>query len=178
MRDRDRVVLVSHCVLNQSVRARWGSGEASRKKAMLVDVVDALRELGVGIIQMECPELRLYGNPRQPGTKDDYDTPEFRRICSKIAVWACNLIMEPTTEDARVDLIAVLGVEGSPSCGVGRTPRTVNGVQVDAMERGLLMEALETEMANRDLKAQFIGMSLREEEQEDRLRRLVAICSG
>ncbi|RLI09377.1 hypothetical protein DRO42_04375, partial [Candidatus Bathyarchaeota archaeon] len=76
-RPRDKVAFVSHCILNQATRARWEGGGARRERGMLRDVVETLLSHGVGAVQMECPEFSLYGNPRPPRSKDDYDTPEF-----------------------------------------------------------------------------------------------------
>ncbi|MCK5319417.1 MAG: hypothetical protein KAJ55_16010, partial [Anaerolineales bacterium] len=64
--NRDKVVFVVHCVLNQTTRARWGEGGASREGGMVSEVVSLLMRQGIGAIQMECPEFSLYGNPRPP----------------------------------------------------------------------------------------------------------------
>ena len=171
--ESDRVVLVSHCILNQSTRARWPGGGARRDTGFLRDILELLMAEGVGVVQMDCPEFSLFGNPRRPRTKEGYDTPEFREICSQIAGRTCDRIIAfQKTGPTGVEVIAVLGVDGSPSCGVRRTPRIIDDEGVDASEPGLLMETLMDEMKRVGLETPIIGMSLREGEREERLRAL------
>lgn len=174
--ESERVVFVAHCILNQSTRARWEGGEARRDTGILSEVLDTLIAEGVGIVQMDCPEFSLFGNPRLPRTKEGYDTPEFRLICSQIADRTCDQIAAfLKTGPAGVGVIAILGIEGSPSCGVGRTPSMIDGEEVEAPEPGLLMETLMEELRRRGLETPILGMSLREVEGEERLRALKAL---
>ena len=172
--ESERVVLVSHCILNQSTRARWPGGGARRDAGILRAVIELLMDEGVGVVQMDCPEFSLFGNPRRPRTKEGYDTPEFREICSQIAERACDrMVAFQKTGPIGVEVVAVLGVEGSPSCGVGRTPRIIDDEGVDASEPGLLMETLMDKIRRMGLDVPIIGMSLREG--EERLRALKAL---
>ena len=107
-------MIVAHCIMNQSTRARWEGGGATRVKGAVEEVIYPLVKQGVGIIQMECPEQALYGNPRPPKSRDEYDTPEFKGKCSETAKRALRALGDGKT----MELIAVLGFEGSPSCGV------------------------------------------------------------
>lgn len=172
----DKVVFVVHCVLNQTTRARWEEGSASRDNGMVSEVVGLLMRHGVGAIQMECPEFSLYGNPRPPRSREEYDTPEFKRKCREIAIQACEgmeALMEGGSEP-EIEVRAILGFEGSPSCGVERTTRTINGERRRAPGRGHLIEALQLELRSRGLEVPFIGVSLRVEEGREALRRLEA----
>ena len=174
----DRVIFVSHCILNQSTRARWQGGGARRDTGACREVVDLLMAEEVGVVQMDCPEFSLFGNPRPPMTKEGYDTPGFREACEEIAGRACDM-MDAFREAGpeAVEVVAVLGLEGSPSCGVGRTPRILDGEGVDASEPGLLMEALMEEMRERGIEAPFLGISLRRGEREERLTALKALLT-
>ncbi len=106
---------------------------------------------------MECPEQTLDRNPRPPKSKNDYDTPEFKEKCREIAMRAVQ-----TIENGPPELIAALGFEGSPSCGVERTTRTIEGSQAESHGEGHLIEALRQEMRGRGLNAPIIGVGLRE----------------
>jgi len=177
---REKVAFVSHCILNQATRARWEGGGASRERGMFRDVVEVLLSHGVGAVQMGCPEFSLYGNPRPPRSKDGYDIPEFRERCREIAEHACDLMerfLEGTAPPG-FRIVAVLGVENSPSCGVVRVSRTVEGEIVSRPGRGHLMDALEAEMRLRGIDVPMIGVSFRPGEREDGLRRLGGLCSG
>jgi predicted secreted protein len=177
---RQQVAFVCHCILNQSTRAWWGAGGAKREKGMVSEVVSTLMSHGVGMVQIDCPEFSLYGNPRPPRSRDEYDTPEFRRRCREIAASACDAMenLKEKGRDPRVDVIAVVGVENSPSCGVEWTTRTIDGESRASRGRGLLIEAVEDEMRQRGLDAPLIGVSMKEDEREEGLKRLRAFVSS
>lgn len=175
-----RVAIVCHCVINQSTRAWWGDGGVSSEEGMISDAVRVLMKHGVGLVQMDCPEFSLYGNPRPPRSKDEYDTPEFRRRCHEIATQACDQMenLLEKSHDPKIELVAVVGVDNSPSCGVERTTRTFDGKRVGAPGRGLLFDFLGMEMRLRGIDAPFIGLSLKGDERDERLKRLEALCSA
>jgi predicted secreted protein len=177
---REKVAFVCHCVLNQSTRAWWRAGGAKREKGMVSDIVGTLMNHGVGAVQMDCPEFSLYGNPRPPRTRDEYDTPEFRRRCREIAASACDAMesLQEKGRDPRVEVVAVVGVENSPSCGVEWTTRTIKGESRASRGRGLLIEAVEEEMQRRGLDVPLIGVSMKAGVREDGLRRLRALVSS
>ena len=77
----------------------------------------------------------------------------------------------------RIELVAVVGLENSPSYEVERTIRTVDGVNIISPGRGHLMETLELEMRRKDIDAPFIGLSLTGPEREERLKRLEDLCT-
>jgi predicted secreted protein len=176
---RDRVAIVAHCILNQAARAWWGEGGASREKGMVSDVVGLLARHGVGVIQMGCPEFSLYGNPRRPRSREESDTPEFREKCREIAIQA-RVEIEALMErgiDPEMEIAGILGFEGSPSCGVKYTTRTIDGERRRAPGQGHLIEALQLEMSLRGLDVPFLGVSLREDEKQEVSRRLEAILA-
>jgi len=155
---QDRVVILAHCIMNQSTRARWEGGGASRTESVIEKIITPLLEHGVGIIQMDCPEQTLYGNPRPPKSRNDYDTPEFKERCREIAARTIQIIGN------NAELIAALGFEGSPSCGVERTTRTIECSHVDSPGEGHLIVALRQEMREKGFDAPIIGLGLRESE--------------
>jgi len=158
--------------MNQSTRARWEGGGAARTEGTIDEIITPILNHGVGIIQMECPEQTLYGNPRPPKSRDDYDTPEFKEKCREIAVRAMQTIEKST------ELIAALGFEGSPSCGVERTTRTINGSHAESPGEGHLIEALRHEMREKGLDAPIIGVGLREGELSLALGKLESLLKG
>jgi predicted secreted protein len=139
-----RVVLLAHCLLNENVRFLGG---ATRPGAVLEEVEPYLQG-GVGIVQLPCPEqlawggvlkrhlLRLYGTRvlrwsavRRPVvavarglTALRYAAPA-RRTVRLIEDYAA----------AGVEIVGVVGVGASPSCGV-RTTLDLDGA-VEAMAR-------------------------------------------
>jgi hypothetical protein len=132
---------------------------------MIPEIAGFLASHGVGVIQMECPEFSLYGNPRPPKSKDDYDTPRFKAKCRDIAQRTLNALgTGKHGQPPGMEPVAVLGFENSPSCGVERTSKTIEGSMSPSPGRGHLMDALEREMELRGFNTPYIGVSLRDDD--------------
>jgi predicted secreted protein len=133
-----RVMFVSHCMLNQNVRYQGG---ATRPGAV-DEVVANLQRAGVGIVQMQCPEQRAWGGVDKRYTMPAYgaDQTRFRRL-RRPASWlfllytrlAYRRLAGQVARDigdyvrSGQSVQAVVGVGGSPSCGV-RTTLDLKGV--------------------------------------------------
>lgn len=134
-----KLALVAHCTLNQNSRA-LGLAE---KPSAVAEIADFLMRKDLGVIQMPCPELAYAGVLRQPQTKEQYDSPAFRRHCRRIADEVAEQIRE--YEKCGIRLRLILGVDGSPSCAVNREP-------------GILIEELRSALDKRQVVAPFYGV--------------------
>lgn len=127
-----RVVFVSHCLLNQNVRYLGGA----TRPGMTGEVVDGLLRAGVGVVQMPCPEQYAWGGVCKRHTIPVYgaDRTALRRL-RRPATW---LFLEYTRlayhrlarriaaqiadyRDSGQSVESVVGIGGSPSCGVRTT---------------------------------------------------------
>lgn len=155
------LVVVVHCILNQNAKV-YG---IARYPGVIRPVVELLVKEGFGIIQMPCPETTYLGLRRWQYVKEQYDTPAFREHCSKLVKSIVDQIEDYRENGYKV--VAVLGADGSPSCGVNRTPRnpTWGGLIPDRLpnqkqvsEMGVYMEALAEELKKRQLQIPFLGV--------------------
>ena len=124
-----RVIFVAHCVLNQNTRylggAYWRGG--------VDELVDAFQQDGLGICQMPCPEQRAWGGVLKPYTLMMYGARgtwryRARRLLLSLFVaytrWRYRLLASEVAREiadyARSGFAVegVLGIGGSPSCGV------------------------------------------------------------
>lgn len=137
-----KVVLVAHCILNQNSRALG----LAKKSGVVNEVVEFLVRSGVGIIQMPCPEFTYAGVSRQPKTREQYDNATFRVHCRKIADEIANQISEYAKGGVKLRL--VVGVDGSPSCGV------------KGEVSGIFIEELRSALDKRGISAPFCGIRL------------------
>jgi predicted secreted protein len=110
-----KLVLLSHCLLNVNAKV---NGLAEYKGA-LTELILFLVDENYGIIQLPCPEMGYWGIKRWGQVREQMDTPVFVRHC--------HLIFDPVLEQI-IDyhrngyhLVAIIGVYGSPSCGVNHT---------------------------------------------------------
>jgi predicted secreted protein len=127
-----RVVFVSHCLLNQNVRYLGG---ATRPGAC-DEAVAGLVRAGVGLVQMPCPEQYAWGGVCKRYTLPVYGADRtilrrvrrpaswlflaytrlaYRRLARRVAGQIADYLRSGQTVDA------VVGIGGSPSCGVHTT---------------------------------------------------------
>ena len=107
-----KIVLLAHCIINANAKVH-GLGNYS---SMVLDLITLLHEHDIGVIQLPCPEMSTYGVKRWGHVREQFDTPFFREQCRKIA----GPIVDQLRDYARngYAVIGVVGVDGSPSCGV------------------------------------------------------------
>lgn len=107
---KSKVILVSHCVLNQNAVVRPLARSAGSFKA----IAQMLMEHDFGIVQLSCPEILMYGMKRLPMTKTEYDTPDYKALCSKLAKNDLELVQRFL--DGDITVAGIIGIDQSPSC--------------------------------------------------------------
>ena len=125
---------------------------------MFSPLIAILEETGAGIIQMPCPEFIHLGPSRPLGTDtvEQYDTPQYRDCCRNLA--RCIAAQAASYEEAGYVIVCVLGVEGSPSCGVSRAPRLVGQDSQLQPGSGVFVEVLEDQFRAAGLRVPFLGI--------------------
>lgn len=190
-----KVIFVSHCILNENVRYLGG---AFRKNG-INEIIDELQKQGIGIVQMKCPEQSAWGGVLKRyvlfayGLKNSMPTAyALRKPFISIFIWHTKrryskLAKEVASEiddyiDSGFEVIGILGIDGSPSCGVNRALdfeksfEYIASVDVEKLERnkmnaylfksclssgnGFFIEALKKELQNRNIKIRFYGHDL------------------
>lgn len=135
-----RAVFLSHCLLNHNVRYLGGA----EREAGARDLVDGYLADGVGICQMPCPEQRAWGGVLKRrmlvayGAGGTWRVPVVRALFGLFMAYTrlvyARMARQVAAEvedyqDSGVDVVAVVGIAGSPSCGVETTldlPAAVN----------------------------------------------------
>ncbi|HOK58971.1 MAG TPA: hypothetical protein PK659_08395 [Methanothrix sp.] len=137
------VYVISHCLLNPLVRVRGlGQPELCHRGPL---------------IQLPCPEAIYMGLDRWAVTRNQLDLPEYRRFCRELMLSSLDAI-EMLSRRYR---IVVVGVAGSPSCGVFTTTTGYTGGRVRESEHeeiqgmGIFMEELRRAMAERGIDAEW-----------------------
>lgn len=135
-----RVLYVSHCLLNENVRYLGGA----RRRGAVDEIVDECRLRGLGICQMPCPEQRawggvlkrfitpLYGRRRLESVAPALYGP-FRLYTQAVYARIARTVAADVADYVRsgLEVVGVVGVGASPSCGVHtslRMDRTVQGI--------------------------------------------------
>lgn len=125
----NRVIFLSHCILNENARYFGGAF----RRGAIEELVGPLVEQGIGLIQMKCPEQSAWGGVHKKhlwnflGSKRRllyrfrgvvvplfraYTRVKYRRLAREVL----NEIAE--YNKAGGEIIGLVGVDGSPSCGV------------------------------------------------------------
>ncbi len=167
-----RIVIVSHCILN----VHSLEDNLAIYPGLEQDVVELLIKKGVGIYQIPCPEIGLSSIFRKALPKESYDHPKIRSTYQKLAKEIVQTLGLYTKKGYRIT--AVLGAEGSPTCGigaVGRWKKNILGKREFPRDiefvpgMGVFMEEFKTCLAAIDARPAWIGIpgkSLRSNEPE------------
>ncbi|MEI6103876.1 MAG: hypothetical protein WCP70_08010 [Methanothrix sp.] len=140
-RDDDKskdITVAAHCLLNPLTRVKGLAPVPFRPEGPTV--------------QLPCPEALYLGLDRWAVTKNQLDVPQFRRFCRALIEDYADLLEMLARQGAR---LRILGVAGSPSCGVATTSSGYTGGRVRECEhthvtgRGVFMEELLAELERR-----------------------------
>jgi predicted secreted protein len=119
-----KIVVVSHCILN----VHSLEDNLSIYPGLEQEVVELLIKKGAGIYQIPCPEIELSSIFRKALPKESYDHPKIRKVYRKLAEEITQTLNSYTKKGYKIS--AVLGAEGSPTCGidfVGRWKKNIEG---------------------------------------------------
>ncbi len=137
-----KVIFLSHCMLNQNSRYV----DVADFPAMFDPILDYLQQEKIGIVQMPCPELYCLGLGRfdvRPGLEHPNGMARIVRMLDDIVFTA----REYRFQGFRI--VAFMGKEGSPACGVDETwyekggHQPGEGVFIRELKKRLAAESLE-----------------------------------
>lgn len=117
-----KIVFVSHCVLNIASKVimytpeDMAAEEALRKRFMHLAI-----DNDVQLIQLPCPEYLMYGADRWGHVSNQFDNVFFRKFCRKALEPIIDQLKEYLAHEDRFEVLGVVGIDGSPSCGVDYT---------------------------------------------------------
>lgn len=114
MKRSKKILLVSHCIFNQNVVIE---GEA-RAFGAIPSAVDWIKEKGLGVLQLPCPEFTFLGLQRPSMTYEQYNTEEYREHCRSILQPVISQIQEYVR--CGFEITGILGIKSSPSCDHSR----------------------------------------------------------
>lgn len=149
-----KVVVLCHCLLNANVKVRPLATHAGA----LALIVTEFAAKGVGLFQLPCPETSFLGLLRWGMSSEQYDHPVFRRHCRNILGPSLDQL-EALRRDG-CQLLGVVGVDGSPSCGMFATCTGFRGGEISAPSTDLRAQVgnLSTSPGQGVFMHEFLGM--------------------
>lgn len=119
-----KILFVAHCVLNTASKVvMYNEAEMAAEESLRVNFVQKALLAGVQLIQLPCPEFLLYGSRRWGHVSNQFDTPYFRKECRRMLEDIVLQLKEYRSNGTRFALLGIVGIDGSPSCGVDYTCR-------------------------------------------------------
>lgn len=119
-----KILLVSHCLLNTASKLKgYDIEEIESEEALRRKVLHAAIDQGVQLLQLPCPEFLQYGARRWGHTFDQFNNVFFRNCCREMLHPVILQLQEYLENPEEFEILGVLGIDGSPSCGVKYTCR-------------------------------------------------------
>lgn len=156
------MVLLAHCILNPNAKIVG----AAQTQGAIPGVLEGLLQDGVGIVQLPCPEQTFGGCRRWGMTREQYDVPCYRKHCRALLEGVVDQ-MEDYLHNG-YEVLGIVGVDGSPSCGVNRTCAGYEGGEIASMRslpscscvegRGVFMECLMSMLQSRGFSIPAVGI--------------------
>lgn len=145
-----KVIFIAHCMLNMNARMHQCSNVWS---SAVHPIIDFCRQRDIGMMQMPCPEFLTVGlgrdrdDPEQDHLRQALEMPVSREIIRKLAEQMVFQMKEYDYQGYRI--VAIIGNDGSPSCGVDLThdlqnkPGPGTGIFIEELRDLLKAEGLD-----------------------------------
>lgn len=122
MQNIQKIVLVSHCILNVASKVvMYNEEEMNKEELLRKDFLKKALNSDVQIIQLPCPEFTLYGANRWGHVSNQFNNIFFKNHCREVLKPIINQIQEYLEHPTKFKLLGIVGIDGSPSCGVDYT---------------------------------------------------------
>ncbi len=189
-----KVVFLSHCLLNENTRYLGGAC----RLGCIEEILNSCLERGIGIIQIPCPEQLAWGGVLKRRlfiffAAEGKLVYRWRRQMLPILLWCTKRRYGKLAREivrqikdyviSGFDVVGIVGVDGSPSCGVnhtldtkrsleliGRLPETanvenMNQIVLSCQEagEGLFVRLLRKELKRQKLDVPFLAHDMRAE---------------
>lgn len=118
----DKILVVSHCILNISSKVlSYNEAEQKTEAVHRKRLLEYVIENQIQLIQLPCPEFLIYGSRRWGHVKEQFEHPFFREQCRKMLEAVVMQLKEYASDPERFQLMGVVAIDYSPSCGYHAT---------------------------------------------------------
>ncbi|MDU6264721.1 MAG: hypothetical protein E6600_09455 [Anaerocolumna aminovalerica] len=118
----DKILIVSHCILNTSSKVvSYNQEEIKQENANREKLIKYVLKNNIQLLQLPCPEFLLYGAKRWGHVKEQFNHPYFRKQCREMLEPIIMQLKEYASYPERFQLLGIIAIDGSPSCGYHMT---------------------------------------------------------
>lgn len=119
---KQQILIVSHCFFNDAVKLKNQNADDMKKERRLKRAfITQMLSQDIEFIQLPCPEFILYGSRRWGHAASQFNTPHFRREARLMLEPIVMQLEEYNQFPKQYEILGILGIDGSPSCGVNYT---------------------------------------------------------
>lgn len=117
-----KILVVTHCILNRASKVeRYNVESIDKENELRKALLNEVFEQDIEILQLPCPEFTMYGAKRWGHVKNQFDNIFFRKHCKAILQPVIEQIIEYYTNKEKFEIIGIVAIDGSPSCGYNFT---------------------------------------------------------
>jgi len=117
-----KIAAVCHCVLNPASKVLCRDEQESGRESVARNaVLRYMHDREVCVLQLPCPEFTLYGPLRWGFVREQADNVFFRAHCRRILDPVVEQLCEYAAHPELFEVLGIVGIDGSPSCGVNKT---------------------------------------------------------
>ncbi len=175
MKRSRKILIVCHCVLNANAKIP----PLASVPGVFSDFIMPHIQSGCGIVQLPCPETTYLGMNRWGMTKEQYDNPSYRAHCRRILEAPLSQLI--AFHRAGYEIIGLVGMDGSPSCGIHLTCEGYTGGEIRSLKevkqqldslrstsgQGVFIEELLDLLRKNEIKPELMAIKETESIQED-----------
>lgn len=168
------IVVLSHCILNTASKVKTDESDLAEEYLVRDRLLRSIVEKNVQVIQLPCPEFILYGSRRWGHVRDQFSHPHFREENKRMLEPIFLQLEEYASYPEEYEILGIVSVEGSPSCGyrltctgawggeLGTDGETVEDIKkklVMKEESGVFMQQVEKGLVERGLNIPILSMN-------------------
>jgi predicted secreted protein len=115
MQRSKKILILCHCLLNSNAKVF----PLALCGGVYRNVLQSYIDNDVGLVQLPCPETSYLGLNRWGMTREQYNHLNFKNFCRDLL--KPSLCQIKAFVDAGCEILGVIGMDGSPNCGVNQT---------------------------------------------------------
>lgn len=120
----NKILVVPHCILNTAAKViSYNQEEINTESTNREELLNYVRKNNIQLLQLPCPEFILYGSKRWGHVKDQFNHPFFRKQVRIMLEPIIMQLKEYTSYPEHFQLLGIIAIDGSPSCGYYKTCR-------------------------------------------------------
>lgn len=167
-----KIIAAAHCILNPCAKVASHDPQLEKEAALRQKLLQLLLTKEISILQLPCPEFSMYGPRRWGHVKEQFENPFYRKRACELLSESLDNLAAYSEEPNAFQIIGIIGIDGSPSCGINKTcsskrwfgefssritPLADDLQTVEVInEKGVFMEVLQDELAKRKMDIPFL----------------------